>query len=632
MPVRLRVLAGRREFVKTTGARDNAVGKLVAAVLLADWRQQLFKLEGGRLDDTKILKLVDGAPALAVGGFVSLRRAADLLGLALNDLLRAAAAGRLTLHCGIGRDFSDGSIVPLAALEPVDAEAGRAGGVVVPDLKNMPPEAQSANMQGQTLQVSDSQEIAGAILADGLSLVELVALEAPGRPGWLFAPNKTICIEVEALVVPTFEVEALRVISVAAVSTERIEHARAARMVKIEGGNASAGKWADKRFSEGVEAYCMSKDGLSKNLADEHEQRQRKNGLLLFAEFMGDLQLSEIDGDTLRAFRDGPLKDFPDHLNRMKKSSRRDTMSATIEALKAGDPGYKRMTVAQQQERMRSIFRLFSWLFEKTYLMRDPAVSLRGETGMSKAERIVADRIATEDDDEEGRRPFNDGELKSIFGITHYRTGNGAHITKGNEAWRPFEFWLPLLGLYAGCRIKEAAQLHLADVVQIDGVWCLDINRRTADKSLKTDASVRRIPLHTQLIAIGFVDYCERLRKEGFFRVFPELTYALSPAKYGKEPGRRMSEMLKKIGMPRDGTLVYHCLRHNLNNALARVPMAALMNADEKLRIFVRYRVIGHELPEDVNAKHYTATTAVEMATLVNGVKYDLPGPLSTAA
>lgn len=621
VPERLRVLAGRREFAKSTGSHDNAVGKLVAAVLLADWRRQLFELEGGRLDDTKLLKLLDGAPALAAGGFVSLGQAADMLGSAVSDLLRAASVGRLTLCCAVGRGTSAGYLLPEAALMPIDPEVGRGGYLEVPAAQDMPPEAVATDVLGQTLRLCDGRETAGAILADELAIVELLALEAPGRSGWLFVPNKMIQVELEALQVPSNEVEALRVVSVATVSPERIERARASRMMKVAGDAVTIGKWATKRFSEAVSEYVTRSDGLPGAVTSLHEIRQTKNGLLLFSEFMGDLRLSEIDGDKLREFRDGPLKEFPHHLNRMKKAERRDTMRETVAALKAGCVAYKLMSQAQQRERMLKLFRLFGWLRAKTHLTVDPSVALRDETGMTKAESITADRDV---DDEEGRRPFTSEELHLIFGQRHYQTGNGSHVTKGNQKWRPFEFWLPLLGLFGGLRIGEASQLHLNDVVQIDGQWCLDINRRTADKSLKNKTSVRVVPIHTRLIELGFVEYCEQLRLKKFQRIFPELGYA-SVARYGKESGRKMSEMLKKLGMPRDGTLVYHCLRHCLNNALARVPESAFTSPDPKLRVYVRYHVVGHKLPEDVNGEHYMATTAAELARLVNGVVYDLP-------
>ena len=118
--------------------------------------------------------------------------------------------------------------------------------------------------------------------------------------------------------------------------------------------------------------------------------------------------------------------------------------------------------------------------------------------------------------------------------------------------------------------------MHLSDVKEVDGVWCLDINRRSEDKSLKNDQSVRVIPLHPELVKLGFLRYCDRLRQSGYLRAFPELSWSRSNAKYAKESGRKMSAMLKKLGMPRDGTLVYHCLRHNMNNALARVPAASV--------------------------------------------------------
>ena len=83
--------------------------------------------------------------------------------------------------------------------------------------------------------------------------------------------------------------------------------------------------------------------------------------------------------------------------------------------------------------------------------------------------------------------------------------------------------------------------------------------------------------------------------------------------------------MLKALGMPRNGDKVFHCLRHNLNDALARVPMEALPYADENLRKFIRHKIMGHKQADDVNAQHYTSSTIAEAASLVAGVVYALP-------
>lgn len=625
VPARLRQAAGRREFVQSCRTTDKHAGRVVAAALLAQWRRQLFELEGGRVD---IEKLVGGGPALVVGGHLSLQRAVELLGFELGDLVRAASAGRIGLHCRITPSAADGFVVPLGALEPVDAELGHAGGVVIPSPSNAPTDSIRAQMVGQVLPLVDSAIVAGQVLAGELGAVELVCMEAPGRPGWFYVPDVAPVVPVGSLEVVAVELEALRAAAVAVIPAERLT----VKAVTVSESPAlpRGGKWAGKCFSEALDAYCASPDGLPKNLTSTTEQRQRKDGMLLFAEFTGDPLLGEIDGDVLRAYRDGPLKTFPGNANHLPKEVKRPTMKATIEALRAARPDWPLMSVDMQRERMRWLRRFFAWLVARGYMDADPSAGLAGETGVSKADAKAARREAAAarkeaGDDDEGRGPFSSDELKAIFSQPLFVNGHGRHVV-GAERCGPHEFWLPLLGLFGGLRLKEASQLYLADVCQVDGVWCLDVNESTADKSLKNEQSARLVPLHPELVAAGFLDYCDRLRREGFRRVFPELSCVASDAKYAKDSGRRMSQMLKALGMPRDNTLVFHCLRHNLNNALSRVPAAVLGYADDTLVKVARHGLLGHDLPPElrsVNTRTYLRGRTSEMAALVAAVQYE---------
>nr|WP_315488344.1 site-specific integrase [uncultured Rhodoferax sp.] len=614
VPARLRQAAGRREFTKSTGVHDKTIAKVVALVLLADWRRQLLRLDNYPMDDTRLLKLIDGAPALAAGDHVALGTASDALGLEVVDLVREASTGRLSLWFQVGAAAGTGYIVAADVLELVDPEVGPSGGRVVPN--NQPGEAQAAVVLGAILRLSDSAEVAGAILGDGLSAVDLVALEAPGRQGWLYCPNEAARVAVCDLLVLRVELEALRARAAATVAPERVQAARATRSPPVGGKDGSVGIWAEKPFSEALTAYCTRSDGLAQALASEHERRQRMAGMMLLVEFLGDMALGEMDADTLRQFRER-MREIPDHANRLKGAERGATMTETISILQATRPDYRRMTDAQVGERMQWLARLFAWLRKNGYIHADPALVLRGESGLTKAERIASER---DDDTEPGRRPFTEGELLALFAQPHYQTGNGAHVIRRNERWRPFEYWAPLIALFAGLRLGEVAQLYLDDVMEIDGQWCFDVNRRSPDKSLKTSASVRRVPLHGKLIELGFVAYCQRLQARGFRRAFPELRYASGPARYGKELGRVMTKVLRGLGLPADVT--FHSLRHCCNGALQR---AAGDWSDPMLRTFIRYKVIGHELPEDVNFKHYTSTTVAEMARLVNGAVFELP-------
>jgi integrase len=635
VPKTLRKSVGRREFIRSTGTHNATIAKLVASAVLLDWRRQLaaLQLAQGQLKDMSedVVRLVEGSPLLAHDGTVSLPDVERLSGIPIDDLLRAADRGELKLFARAKR--LTGFIVPIEALHVDNPELGRSAGLIVPGPRQMPGSAVPVVHDG-VLALDESPAVASELLATAGASVRVLTLEAPDRPGWLFVPEHHFVVTRSSLEVQARAADALRRKIADTIPPERLERARALREAAVHARATTSGKMAARPFSEAVEVYCSRPDGLPGSLGSVLEVGQRRNGLLLFAEFMGDADLGTIDGDMLRKFRDGPLKRLPAHANRLPKAVRRGTMKETLEALEADGRKWPLMTADMQRERMRWLYRFFAWLHDKGYLKPDPAAPLRGETGMTKAQQKAESRRASSasgsgvggdrDDDEVGRGPFTAVQLQSIFSVPHYQTGDGRHVRQRNRVWYPFEYWLPLLGIYAGCRIKEACQLHLTDVKEVDRIWCLDINERTADKTLKNQQSKRLVPLHRQLLNMGFLAYCESLRASGYRRVFPELSYVNTDARYAKEAIRKMSTMLESLGMPRDNTLVFHCLRHNANNALMRVPLSTLP-FDEHLRTFIRYRLLGHKPGDDVNVMHYTDASVGEAAALVNAISFELP-------
>lgn len=622
VPERLRQAVGRREFIQSCRTADLHLAKTVAAMLIAEWRQSMMRVESVGMD-SPVLKLLKPAPMLALGATITLTEA-EKLGVESRQLLQIAAAGRLKLFCRLAGVA--GHLLNPSSLE----EDPLTGGKDIPLSRLMPADAIEA-VRNDVLAIPDAPQVANAILAGGLDhSVEIVAL-AVTRNQW-FVPDRILSVTVGELAVEAKAVEAIRGHLVNRLPQEAIDRELAILMPaeSSTGGLVNFGPRAGSLFRAAVEAYCADPDGLPSRLASTIEIRQRKNSMLLFAEFMGDMPLSQITSDVLRRYREGPLRQIPAKANNLPKALRQDTMTATIEAIKDAGIDWPLLSIEMRQERMAHLGRLFAWLYAKEWINFNPAASLAGEHGISKAERIKhkrQQRISKgTGDDEDGRQPFTVEELKLIFAQQQYTTGDGRHVVGGNAAWYPFEYWLPLLGLYAGCRISEVCQLHLSDVREVLGVWVLDLNENTPDKKLKTDAtSFRLIPLHPKLVELGFLTYCKTLRQAGFQRVFPELSYSTSDARYAKEPIRKMSAMLKALGMPRNGDKVFHCLRHNLNDALARVPMAALPYADQNLRKFIRHKIMGHKQADDVNAQHYTSSTIDEAASLVVGVSYDLP-------
>ena len=94
----------------------------------------------------------------------------------------------------------------------------------------------------------------------------------------------------------------------------------------------------------------------------------------------------------------------------------------------------------------------------------------------------------------------------------------------GLKAKHQYRKYLVYLSIFTGCRANELCQLRKADIVNIQGNWCLSINEDHDDKSLKTPSAKRIVPLHTQLLKSGFLEYIQRFDEDA--RLFPELTFA----------------------------------------------------------------------------------------------------------
>ncbi len=78
-------------------------------------------------------------------------------------------------------------------------------------------------------------------------------------------------------------------------------------------------------------------------------------------------------------------------------------------------------------------------------------------------------------------------------------------------------FWLPLLCLFQGFRANEACQLLVEDVQVKDGIPCILI-RETDDngnivKKIKSDSSKRIVPIHKEIIKMGFLDLVNRQKE-----------------------------------------------------------------------------------------------------------------------
>ncbi len=153
------------------------------------------------------------------------------------------------------------------------------------------------------------------------------------------------------------------------------------------------------------------------------------------------------------------------------------------------------------------------------------------------------------------RRAFTLSELDLVFGaLSGQRESDSAH------------YWCPAILTFSGARANEIAQLRVADVKETEGRHYLDLTLfddngvRDESKSLKNTASIRAVPIHTELVAGGFLDFVDRRREAGAERLFPELHPNVF-GNYAHEISRRFALHLDRVGLTTPA-LVLHSLRH----------------------------------------------------------------------
>lgn len=169
----------------------------------------------------------------------------------------------------------------------------------------------------------------------------------------------------------------------------------------------------------------------------------------------------------------------------------------------------------------------------------------------------------------EKRDPFTPVQLTQIF---HAPVFTG-HPTPRNWAdtgrvidTASSRFWLPLLGLFTGAREAEIFFLTPNDVRFEDGIAmiCIEFDEASG-KRVKTSASIRKIPVHNQLIRLGFLQLVADRKLANAKSLFHDCE-TKDPARAADNFSKWFSRFLTSLGA-KTPKHVFHSFRHNIEDA-----------------------------------------------------------------
>lgn len=265
---------------------------------------------------------------------------------------------------------------------------------------------------------------------------------------------------------------------------------------------------------------------------------------------------------------------FRDQLRNLRKYSSKEQTIFEAQASSAEE----RQDPATSSNLLGYAKTFFNWLVSESYLSSSP---------MGNATIGVPKKKS-----HEKRQPFEPDQIKLLFSSPLYRgcKSEARYLQSGAFRYPKMDrYWMPLVMLYTGSRIDEMASFPAKNFITHDGIPRFEL--RHADQTLKSDAAQRDIPVHKDLIDLGFLNWAENAKKKtnGSETLFFQ-------DRIWKDRGDSCSKWMNKWirSLISDERYVVHSFRHH---AIDRARDAEL--SDQLLK-----QIFGHEKNKDVTSSY----------------------------
>lgn len=273
-----------------------------------------------------------------------------------------------------------------------------------------------------------------------------------------------------------------------------------------------------------------------------------KRALDTFRELIGgdSVPVSSINRAMLNDYKNKLILLPKRTLKRYQGKSARDLLTMDI-------PVADRISKSNVNLHLKWVMALLDWADTNEKITKNPA------------RKLTIKRTSLEKNYKEFVKPYTDEEVRMIAGRLTYAPN------------RPERFWAPLVAAYTGGRLDEICQLLAKDVCEVGGVLCIkitladDLTDPETAKKVKTQASKRNVPVHRDLLELGFAEYCKKVKASKAIRLFPALP--ASKKGYGVELGKWYGRIISTPLFPNQKRVkVFNSFRHSVDDKYKNMP------------------------------------------------------------
>jgi len=184
----------------------------------------------------------------------------------------------------------------------------------------------------------------------------------------------------------------------------------------------------------------------------------------------------------------------------------------------------------------------------------------------------------------DNRSSLSEGDLISIFQLPCFTGCLGWRkqepMKPGKGVYHRALYFATMLLHYTGGRRDEICGLHIVEVVANHATPHI-ILRPNKTRRLKNANSDRALPIHPELLRLGFLDYVAEVAGLGYDLVFPDL---VSPSSSSPLGDRLYDEFIRglELAVPEQGRRkkVIHSFRHTLGATLKREEVSSEVRGD----------------------------------------------------